>query len=452
MLEFALADIAELTNCYSNTAPAQSTYPGIDLSLGFKEQLHLFASGARLGINRPDVAAFLIANSADAPTKLTETTALVEFFWFLFSQKAWEQLLQTARAVKGLHRLPFNVADLIWLSFYRSQTNRLLKGTDKEGFSREAETMLIFFEHNWPNAHDRHALYAAMVAHISGHGVEVRDLFASLEPSEPLIEPLGAAQTVLLSNSKRLRAVYQFGAKTVMAPVQHVTLLSLDINYFKKFALYAARKFFSSNPGNGLHLHCVGFDPEADIIAWNLDGAIGWTADYTDLRQFSDRGKRGYYAAARYICLPYYLNFYNSVFIADVDGSMLRNLAEIDSEHVHEDVVLSTLVLDPGRQLNRLPWESITACAIMVRATPGGHCFAAAVGDYLVEVMRRAGTEGKPFWYADQTALYYTWFELRDEVRFGRFSSPPFKQAGSWKLFLGDTERLEFLGAKIVRV
>ena len=447
MRELALSDLAELTACYSNTAPARITEPGIDPAQGFAEQLRLFATGARSGINRPDVAAFLLARSADAPASLSESRDLVEYFWFLFSQKAWLKLLQTARAIVGLGELPLHVADLVWLSFYRGQTERLLSGADREMFEREAESLLGFVKQTWPTASDRHALYAAMVAHVTGNAAEARKVFLGREPSEPLIEPLGAVRTVLPVNLLPRRSPDRSQLKIFRAAAEHVTLISLDRTYFDKYAHQVARKFFQSNPGNGLHLHCVGFDPTTDIGDWKLVGAIGWTADHADLEALTVRDKRGYYAAARYIFLPDYLTLYQSVFVADVDGLMIRNVADIDAEHADQDIILSTLVLDTGRQLNRLPWEAITACAFMARATAGGRSFATAISGYLLEVMRRTEAEGRPFWYADQTALYYSWFNLQTQVRFGRFHSPPFKQVGSWKLFQGDAERLQFLGA-----
>jgi hypothetical protein len=445
-----LSDLTELATCYSNTAPAHITETGFDPMLGFRAQLCLFAKGARAGTDRPDVAKFLLNHSADASTALTDIEDMVEFFWFLFSQKAWLKLIQTARTTERLGELPLHVADLIWLAFYRTQTKRVLAGSDKRVFEQEGAALIGFIQERWPAATDRLILYAAMVSHVAGNETEARKAFATFQPSEPLIEPLAAVLTVIPMNSRPHRALDRSKLKITRAQAEHVTLISLDRTYFDKYAYQVAQNFFLTNPENGLHLHCSGFDPTSDIQAWNLDGSIGWTTDNIDLGALAERSRRGYFAAARYIFLPHYLTFYRSVFVADVDGLMLRDVAEIDTEHSNDDIVLSTLVLDSERELNRLPWEAVTACAFLARATTGGRKFARAVSEYLSEVMLRAEKEGRPFWYADQAALYYSWFDQKDEVRFGRFHRPPFKQVGSWKLFQGDAERLKFLSSKLL--
>lgn len=96
-------------------------------------------------------------------------------------------------------------------------------------------------------------------------------------------------------------------------------------------------------------------------------------------------------------------------------------------------------------RLYRLPWEAIAAGIFMARATDGGMAFAQAVRGYLMDVMERALSLGKPFWYADQAALYYCWHDRKDEIEASRFRKPAFKQVGSWKLFQGDEERIRFL-------
>ncbi|MDE4396212.1 hypothetical protein [Phaeobacter gallaeciensis] len=387
--------------------------------------------------------------SADASTALTDIEDMVEWFWFLFSQKAWQKLIQTARTTERLGELPLHVADLIWLAFYRGQTKRLLAGSDKGVFEQEGAALIGFIQERWPAASDRHILYTAMVSHVTGNGAEARKVFATLQPSEPLIEPLAAVLTVLPKNSRSHLALDRSKLKITKSQAEHVTLISLDRTYFDKYAYQVAQNFFLTNPENGLHFHCSGFDPASDIQAWNLNGSIGWTTDSRDLGVLTEQSRRGYYAAARYIFLPHYLTLYRSVFVADVDGLMLRDVAEIDAEHTSEDIVLSTRVLDSERELNRLPWEAVTACAFLARATTGGRKFVRAVSGYLTEIMLRAENEGRPFWYADQAALYYSWLDCKNDVRFGRFYRPPFKQVGSWRLFQGDAERLEFLSSKL---
>jgi hypothetical protein len=422
------------------------TETGFDPTIGLAGQLRLFAAGARLEIHRPDIATLLLANSAAVSRDLSSIADRTEFFWFLHSQKAWIKLLEAARAQDDLGDLPLHVADLCWLAFYRGQMQRLLAGTDREGFGDHGGAFLEFIRDRWPLAADRHAFYGAMIEHITGAIEPAREFFQGFAPGGPLVETLAAVHTVLPARPAPAISILP-EVEVVRANARHVALVSLDRVYFDKYARLVAGKFFENNPGNGLHFHCVGFDPAALVREWNLSGAIGWTTDLHEPSELTPRNRRGYYAAARYIYLARYLALYESVFVADADGLVLRDVAEVAAEHSDHDIVLSTRILDPDRRLNRLPWEAVPAGLLLARATPGSVIFAEAVGSYLTRVMHRAADRGMPFWYADQSALYYTWRDLMDAVHFAKFSAPVFKQVGSWKLFQGEAERLQFLGA-----
>jgi hypothetical protein len=58
------------------------------------------------------------------------------------------------------------------------------------------------------------------------------------------------------------------GCKPVLRDVP--SLLDRQRTYFGKYALLVARRYAQTNPANGLHVHCVGFDPREAISSWGL--------------------------------------------------------------------------------------------------------------------------------------------------------------------------------------
>ena len=437
--------LSELTTIYSNTASPNRVDKRLDRSLCLEQQIISFGIAVRSSIHTPSLRDLLVNRAELAAKDELSNVALIEYFWLLFSQKEWKKIQVLAKRIASrLGELPLHVADLCFLSFYRLQRERLTQGSDREGFVSDATDILHFLAAGWPNAGDRHAAYRAMINHVTGDVERARNVLATTNGAD-LIEPLCGALSVLLPADYRGKGNVEATATITPAATAYATVISLDRAYFDKYARLVAERYAHTNPSNGLHFHCVGFDPRETFELWGLPINMGYTIDNADLTALSPRQKRGYFASSRYLYLARYLDIYNSVFVADVDGHVVQDISKFEEDYRGHDIVLSTKVLDRDRALNRLPWESVTANAVLARRTPAGRNFAEQIGAYVGRVMDNARRTDRPTWYADQASLFYTWWDGRREANFASFANHTFVQRGSWHLFKGDQERLEFL-------
>ncbi len=436
-------DISTLTQCYSNIDLPLAVEEGADPDEKIDSAVRRFGAAARRGTYMPGLQRHILGNLRHVPRTISAQD-LTELFWFLFSQKAWAKIDWLSRTFANrLPSLPAHIADLCFLAFHRMQRELLVSGQGAEAFRSAAVPVIARLREGWPGASDRIDAFGAMVEHVCGDFGAAREVFAGIGGTE-FIEPFaGIASVRMPVGEPRLPSVQQLVIRPCEA--EHVTLLSLDRTYFDKFAHLAATRYAESNPRNGLHFHCVGFDPAEAISQWRLPIPIGLTIDSENLDTLDIRQKRGYFASARHLHLARYLELYRSVFVADVDGHVWRDVSELDTEYDRFDVILNTKILDDTRKLTRLPWEAISAGAVMVRSTEGGRRFAATLGCYLADVIGEGTAKRRPLWYADQTALFYTWLDVGNSVRFASFAKAAFMQRGSWQLFEGDRERLEFM-------
>lgn len=437
-------DMSTLVGCYSNTEDPVSTDSSLDAHRAFADQILTFGAATRRGIHMPMLRQYLLDNVTAAASTAMTAQSLTELFWFLFSQKAWEKIDWLSRTVE-FGGLPEHVADLCFLAFYRMQKDRLMSGKGASVFKRDADAIRKRLADAWPEARMRHEAYSAMVLHVTGATDEARRMFSALDGSI-FIEPFAGIASVLMP-ADVTAGPDGTALEIVPCRAEHVTLVSLDRTYFEKFAFLAARRYARTNAGNGLHFHCVGFDPREAIAGWGLPVPIGVTVDREDLHMLGLRQQRGYFAGARFLHLSRYVDLYQSVFVADVDGHVARDVAMMAEEHRDADIVLTTKLLDRKRDMTRLPWEAISAGSLLVRATAGGREFAKRLGAYLHTVVHNGKFLGHPIWYADQTALFYCWHDAPGHIRFSTFTKFAFVQRGSWQLFEGERERLEFLAA-----
>lgn len=435
-------DMSTLVECYSNTDVPTLTDTSLDLHRSFEEQILTFGAAARRGTHMPRLGEYLLENATTVVPAVLTQQGLTELFWFLFSQKAWEKidwLLKTA----DLRDLPDHIADLCFLAFYRMQKNRLMSGKGGQFFKRDANIVRKRLAEVWPNARIRHEAFEAMLQHVLGETNEARRMLSALDGTV-FIEPFAGISSVLM-HPVGVSCPDGASLETIPCRANHVTLLSLDRSYFEKYAFLAARRYARTNSSNGLHFHCVGFDPRETIAGWGLPVEIGVTIDREDLHALNLRQQRGYFASARFLHLSRYIDLYQSVFVADVDGHVSRDVALMAEEHQDVDIIMTTKLFEPGRDVTRLPWEAVSAGSLLVRATAGGRKFAQQLGAYLHSVVQNGKAHGRPIWYADQTALFYCWYDAPADVRFATFTKFAFVQRGSWQLFEGERERLQFL-------
>lgn len=223
-------DMSTLIECYSNTAVPAFTDSSLDVNCPFADQVLTFGAATRCGIHMPTLRQYLLENVAVAASAAMTQQSLTELFWFLFSQKAWEQIDRLSKMI-DLRDLPDHIADLCFLAFYRMQKDRLMSGKGALDFNRDADIVCKRLGGSWPNAGMRHEAYRAMVLHVTGVTEDARRIFSALDGSI-FIEPFAGISSVLLHSDV---IACPDGASLEIIPCQakHVTLLSLDKLYFK---------------------------------------------------------------------------------------------------------------------------------------------------------------------------------------------------------------------------
>ena len=347
-----------LNRCYLNTKAPDLVDKSSVAELSLDQTILAFGRAARNKVLLGSAFAMLM----DSDTVLVPISdkARIELAWFWFSQKAWKRLLDLIGAIpaEARGRLPAHIMDLGFIAFLRLQKPVFIKGTDRATFERSAERYLGFFAASWPEQKERIEVYSLLARHIVGRLEEVQRQLADRFIHINFAGPLGGVRSIL-SATANTSMVLEPDIRP--ATSKAVTLISLNEDYFRRYA----KTFMESHkrvwPNRAIHLHCVGFDPE--LSSEN----IGVTIDRCDLSAFHERQKRGYFAAARYLHLPRYLTRYEEIFVTDVDGTMVR-----PADPVAGDVVLWTKVLEPERVLFKLPWEAVSAANFLIRNTNGG--------------------------------------------------------------------------------
>lgn len=421
-----------LQACYDFTGEPKAVRADLHASESLEARVLIYGRAARRRIFMRALAAELLsASDADVESR----AGIVEYAWFLYGRKDWPRL---ARFLDRNARpgLPPHLADLRFLSCLRLEAPRIRAGGPAGAFREAVEAVLAEIEALWPGERARLSAYRLLTEHMTGAFGKARDGLVERFDALRFIEPLSGLQSIVTPTEEApgpgtsLRRLSERSA---------VTLLSVDEAYFRRFGETFIEAHRRLRPERGLHLHCVGFEPEAP------DG-IGVTVDRTDLSGFGDAQRRGYYACARYLHLPDHLDRYEDVLVTDVDG-----LPSATPDLSRAAVLLSTRVLEPGRELHRLPWECVSAHGFRVDASPEGRRFALGLARYLATVLRRA-RGGMPFWFADQNALFYTWLQEAGSDGVAAFDRAPFTQAQVWRQFEGDGEKRRFIaGAQRLR-
>ncbi len=437
--------LESLAACYKGgTWPASQTVDGAFADRPIAWRVAAFGLAARHRIHLVELRDALLGAGDIDPDDLPTPQLRTEYIWFLFSQRAWSPIVRFIEAIDGQARgeLESHVADIYFLAFYRLQMDRIMAGEDRDGFVAAAQRILNLLGASWTSATDHLAAYRAMVDHVGGNFDEARTAFTTIT-ADDFVSPLSALRHVLKSPAVRIPTA----SDLVIRPAHRrmATLISLDRIYFDRFARLFAERYSQINRDNGLHFHCVGFDPTNELGTWDVPVAIGLTVDPRDVSALEPLERAGYYASARYIHLPEYLRLYEAVYVTDADGLVLRDIATIEADLGAADIALGTRVLEEQRQLFRLPWEAVTANSLFIRSTDEGRRFSAALSAYLEESLARTFADGRPFWFADQNALFYTWLDLRHQVAFKRFRKAAFVQQTEWTLFESLDSKAEFL-------
>lgn len=368
----------------------------------------------------------------DGHAKLRSTRAIVEYAWFLFSLADWKNLIAVVRQTAPDRPLPSHLADFYFLAAYRSNRERIVKGTDPAGFEALVLEAIRFIETVWPAERQRIDLFHAILRSSLGHWQEAREKIARSSVGLELIPPLAAARSVLPAPPARDSSSWSL--EIIPAKRGRATLVSVDRNYYATFSRAFRTIHAATNPDRGVHFHCVGFDPrEFDDPA--LDDMVGFTIDRTDISGLQPRDRQGYYACARLLHAVVYLDIYDNILISDIDGSVDRSVSDACAELPMADVIITSRILQPGRRLFNMPWSVIPAGANVVRNSTGGIVFARYLRDYLAWALAGARKGERPLWFADQCALFYAYVDLKQEVTFRNFDRHFYSQGMDWSPF-----------------
>jgi len=380
------------------------------------------------------------------------SASLYEVAWLVFSQKNWDYLKVLLRS-QLVAELPDNLrghlSDLFILATYRSISPTINRGQDTQLVRQVIQDAIRVVVSQGDPGQSRTRLYNALLTHILGGFSEARaELFAvaqDLQPQTilrsvasirpPLDPESGSAFTDRIPSVKVVRRHQE----------QSVFLVSLDRAYFDLYFDLFLASLKSHSTKLPLHLHCIGFDPEDDLRRLQIHNKIGYSLDNTDLSEFSSDQKRAYFASARLLHAAMYLDLYSGLYICDIDGAIAAPISGVLSETAKFDVASNTSVLDHGRRLFRLPWESIFAGNLALRSTKGGVLFARYLNRYLSSVLFNASAHQRSAWFCDQNALFYGWADLREHVVFSPLSDTLFRQALDWRLSTDGNRKLEFM-------
>ncbi len=201
-----------------------------------------------------------------------------------------------------------------------------------------------------------------------------------------------------------------------------VTIIACDDRYYYAFAERFIESFALNNPGGLLHIHAVGFEPDAsrlDAFEHKYGACINVTVDPGPEGVTSGDIWSGYCAGARYIHLPRYLEIYDRVIVNDIDGIVHASMQDVWAGH-KGSVMLSTMALEKDRKGHFAFWSNIGAGAFGAEARPEHKAFIKALSGYLIERLAECRRTKQRFFFSDQVGLLLCVLAFRDTVKMTR--------------------------------
>ena len=183
----------------------------------------------------------------------------------------------------------------------------------------------------------------------------------------------------------------------------HVTLISCNPPYVRRFGLPFLRSYAEHAQGDGLlHLHI--YDPDASIVAevravvaeCGLRDFVA-TTETSPFPPDQPRQRKAYYACGRLIHMAAWLQHYKRpVLSLDVDFIVEGRLGSIVAAAAGADIALNPRV--PADS----PWLDIIANIIVANPAPAALGYFSAVAHYALDMLEREPEA----WLVDQSALY----------------------------------------------
>jgi tetratricopeptide (TPR) repeat protein len=200
------------------------------------------------------------------------------------------------------------------------------------------------------------------------------------------------------------------------ADTQRVVLVSCNPPYARKYGVPFIRSYAEhARPRERLHVHIP--DPDGSIVdeLRTVAHAAGLhtmavTTESTSFAQAADQQRKAYYACARLVHLPAWLEIYRvPMLLLDVDFIVERPLDALFEAAAGHDLCLN------ARDPINSPWLDVIANVIVANPTSGARRYVSAVASYAHGEVQREPRA----WLVDQTALYCV---LR---MFERHAQPP---------------------------
>ncbi len=192
---------------------------------------------------------------------------------------------------------------------------------------------------------------------------------------------------------------------------EHALLVAVEPAYFKLYGALYAEIVGTSNPDALIHFHLINFDDkataEAELSSLAKTAGVRINHTFEDNQMMAERPhlKGGVCVNTRYIYLPDYLEAYTGVTITDVDGWLLKSIADL-TDFGERDSLVSSWIWKKNTGYWRLPWGNLSGGYCTIKSTANSRRFAALIAQYLTRLFARNAYVGKPLFYADQAAHF----------------------------------------------
>jgi hypothetical protein len=229
-----------------------------------------------------------------------------------------------------------------------------------------------------------------------------------LLPVESLTEDIRAADMQWYYDRSQTEFTYTHASEG-----EHAVLVACEQGYFDKYDDIYCQIVGHTNPGALIHFHLINFPvgEQANTIAHiraieqSCGVRINHTFENNEFMAKRPQLKGGVCVNTRYIYLPDYLAAYAGVTITDIDGWLLKSIADLTDFGAHDSLV-SSWIWRRNTGYWRLPWGNLSGGFCSIKSSDNSKQFAALVAHYLARLFQRNAYTGKPLFYADQAAHF----------------------------------------------
>ncbi|MEP1327777.1 hypothetical protein [Pseudophaeobacter sp.] len=352
----------------------------------------------------------------------------------------------------SLGALPDEVFDLFLLSTIRLKGGAFTSVQQAGLLFDRLDRACAILETAKPDAIERLQLFKAIQEHTRGQEAKARKSLLDISKPTQFCGPFRAVDTVLGAHQRTVPNVSEIDVIS-RSDRSLVVVVSLNKKYFEKHLEGFLRSFFDTARGTvgsddwGLHLHCVGFEPAETNWLDFKQPEIGVSLDWNSVAARRTAWEGAYCASARYLFAPLYLRMHSCLFVCDVDGVFTKPL-EPPSGGCEDVLLTSNRYLSPQKSRQSFALELSGCDQYLFTGAEGSLNFADNVSGYLATIFQNEEFEGAP-WYADQSALYYSFLDERERLKFGRLEGKYFQQGTDRRQFFSEETKKRFSGSSL---